>query len=460
MRVQDNVALQFAQERACARTCPLLIIYNLIPQYLGGGDLQLWFKSCALKELEKKCETLNVAFHVIVDSTHTQTPQKILEILALVNASELITDMSPLRESRNETMLVAKKCLCPFWVVDAHNIVPITVVSEKKEYAAYTIRPKIYRHLSEFMKDGVDANLKTIRHPYPISKKIITFLQSQNTWKEDISQLSQRSVEWIAPGEDSAQKALADFIENRLSRYAYDRNNALAHGQSDLSPYLHYGMISAQRIAHEIVRVTKIPIIDLMSSSRNKAKITPNLPRTLEDHAGAFLEELIIRRELSDNFCWYTPDYDSFEAFPAWAQDTLSRHAKDSRSYTYDLKTFEEGKTHDSLWNACQLEMVRSGKMHGYMRMYWAKKILEWTTSPHEALAFAVYLNDQYELDGRDPNGYAGIAWSIGGVHDRPWFERTIFGQIRYMSESGAKKNFDTKAYIELHLSPRQGLNL
>jgi deoxyribodipyrimidine photo-lyase len=134
--------------------------------------------------------------------------------------------------------------------------------------------------------------------------------------------------------------------------------------------------------------------------------------------------------------------------FPNWARETLNKHAGDRREYLYTLKELESARTHDDLWNAAQLEMVCRGRMHGYLRMYWAKKILEWTQSPREALRFAIYLNDRYELDGRDPNGYVGIAWSIGGVHDRAWRERAIFGKVRYMSYAGMKKKFDVRRYI------------
>jgi len=158
---------------------------------------------------------------------------------------------------------------------------------------------------------------------------------------------------------------------------------------------------------------------------------------------------LIIRRELSDNFCNYNPFYDSINGFPDWARDSLDRHRADKRDYKYSFEQLENAETHDDLWNAAQLEMVRKGKMHGYLRMYWAKKILEWTEQPEEALEYALILNNRYELDGRDPNGYTGIAWSIGGLHDRAWGERQIFGKIRYMSYAGSSKKFDIKKYIK-----------
>ena len=162
-----------------------------------------------------------------------------------------------------------------------------------------------------------------------------------------------------------------------------------------------------------------------------------------------FLEELIVRRELSDNFCYYNPDYDTIKAFPRWAKETLNEHRKDRREYLYTQDQLEHGDTHDPLWNASQTEMVKRGKLHGYMRMYWGKKIMEWTVSPEQALKIAIYLNDKYELDGRDPNGYSGISWCMGGVHDRAWKERSIFGKVRYMNYNGCKSKFDVQAYIE-----------
>jgi len=215
------------------------------------------------------------------------------------------------------------------------------------------------------------------------------------------------------------------FLEQGLSVYKARRNDPSLQGQSNLSPYLHFGQISAQRI-----------VLEALQNPARKAS------------RDAFLEELIVRRELSDNFCYYNSQYDRFGGFPAWARKTLDEHRKDKRPYLYTLKQLENAATHDDLWNAAQIEMVKQGKMHGYMRMYWAKKILEWTGSPEEAIEAAIFLNDKYELDGRDPNGYAGIAWSIGGVHDRAWGERPVFGKVRYMSRAGSRSKFDINKYI------------
>jgi deoxyribodipyrimidine photo-lyase len=192
-----------------------------------------------------------------------------------------------------------------------------------------------------------------------------------------------------------------------------------------MSPFLHYGHISSQEIALEIIDQTNRKIYE------------------------SYLEELIIRKELSDNYCYFNENYDNYNGFPAWAQKSLNEHRNDERDYIYSRHEFETAKTHDKLWNAAQLQMVNTGKMHGFMRMYWAKKILEWSESPEKAQEIAIYLNDKYELDGRDPSGYTGIAWSIGGVHDRAWFTRKVFGKIRYMNDKGCERKFDVEEYIK-----------
>ena len=204
------------------------------------------------------------------------------------------------------------------------------------------------------------------------------------------------------------------------------RNDPNLNKLSNLSPHFHFGHISTQRVAYEIKKLDQFEV-----------------------DKEAFLEEMIVRRELAENFCEYENNYDFFEGFHPWAQKTLNEHRSDEREYIYSSDEFEESKTHDPLWNAAQNQMKYHGKMHGFMRMYWAKKILEWSDSPEKALQIAINLNDKYELDGRDPNGYTGIAWSIGGIHDRAWFERPVFGKIRYMNYNGCKRKFNVDNYIK-----------
>jgi deoxyribodipyrimidine photo-lyase len=316
---------------------------------------------------------------------------------------------------------MAKAVSVPFYEVDAHNIVPCWLASPKQEYNAYTFRRKINVLLPEFLDNFPDVK----RHPYRWNGDIssIDWEKVRNTLYMDISV---PKLVWAKSGESEAHKVLDCFIDKKLNDYELLRNDPNRDGQSNLSPYIHFGQISAQRIALEIQKSNK-----------------------KRESYEAFLEELIVRRELSDNFCYYNDLYDSFDGFPKWAKDTLNQHRNDEREYLYSVSQFENAQTHDDLWNISQLQMVKYGKMHGYMRMYWAKKILQWTESPEEALEIAIYLNDKYELDGRDPNGYVGIAWSIGGVHDRAWSERPVFGKIRYMSYNGCKSKFNVNEYIE-----------
>jgi len=171
--------------------------------------------------------------------------------------------------------------------------------------------------------------------------------------------------------------------------------------------------------------------------------------RSYSGGVASFIEEMVVRRELADNFCHYNEQYDSLAGAAQWAQDSLAKHAGDPREYVYTQAQLENAETHDDLWNAAQLQMVEVGKMHGFLRMYWAKKILEWTESPEEALRIAIYLNDRYELDGRDPNGYVGCMWSIAGVHDMGWTERQVFGKIRFMNYDGCKRKFDLPGFVK-----------
>lgn len=232
--------------------------------------------------------------------------------------------------------------------------------------------------------------------------------------------------DWITPGESAAHTVLETFLAERINDYAQMRNDPNESVLSNLSPYLRWGNISAQRVALAV------------QAKRG----------TRREDKEIFLEELIVRRELTDNYVYYSPDYDKLTGAHNWAQETLQAHRDDEREYVYSFEQFERAETHDELWNAMQQQMLQEGKMHGWCRMYWAKKILEWTNTPEYAIAVALTLNDRYELDGRDSNGVVGVMWSIAGVHDRAWSERPVFGKIRYMNYNGAKRKFDVEAYI------------
>jgi deoxyribodipyrimidine photo-lyase len=416
-RVNDNWALLYAQELALSRSQPLLVVFCLVPSFLGATLRHYRFMLQGFKETENQLKDFNIGFKLLKGWPDAEIPRFLKEL----EAGALITDFSPLRINRQWKDKVAGAFDVSCFEVDAHNIVPCWEASPKQEYAAYTIRPKINRLLHEYLVDFPGL----VKHPHgrPETRSLTDWVKAEDDLKIDhgISEIKK-----FIPGEAAAREAMDEFLENGLYYYSNLRNDPTADGQSNLSPYLHFGHLSAQRLALKVKEVAG------------------------NTSAGQdYLEELIIRRELSDNFCYYNSNYDSIEAFPRWARETLAAHASDPREYLYSLEDFETAQTHDDLWNAAQLEMVKNGKMHGYLRMYWAKKILEWSSSPGQAMEIAISLNDKYSLDGRDPNGYAGIAWSIGGVHDRAWFERPIFGKIRYMSYKGSKSKFNIQKYIE-----------
>jgi deoxyribodipyrimidine photo-lyase len=416
MRAEDNWALTFAQELAIKRRSPFGVVFSLTEDFLGAAIRQYGFLLRGLEEIEKGLAKKNIPFTLL----RGDPDEAVSDFAQEHGVGVLVTDFSPLRTKRSWNETVIQRLDLPLHEVDAHNIVPCWLASPKQEYAARTFRPKIRRLLPEFCEEF--PGLKVHPHRWDVGDEMDWDRIRRNLEVDR----SVPEVDWIVPGAAAARKALLRFLNKRLSAYDLDRNDPNLEGQSALSPYLHFGMISAQRVALEAARAD--------ADQKSKA---------------AFLEELVVRRELSENFCFYNPGYDSFEAFPDWAKKTLNDHRNDPREYLYELKELERAETHDDLWNAAQREMALRGKMHGYMRMYWAKKILEWTGSPEEAQKITIYLNDRYELDGRDPNGYVGIAWSIGGVHDRAWKEREIFGKVRYMSYRGAKSKFDVGSYVD-----------
>ncbi|MDD2549613.1 MAG: deoxyribodipyrimidine photo-lyase [Bacteroidales bacterium] len=413
-RVNSNWALLYAIEKANEKNVPVYVVFSLFNPFLNAQPKHFQFLLNGLLSVERLCKEHGISFSILLG----HPPSTISQFIADVDASLLVSDFDPLRIKRQWKNQLNNAIRIAHHEVDAHNIVPCRIVSPKLEYAAYTFRPKITKRLPIYLVGFPSIPLVTSKvYAKPADWQAVFEYVGLNN--------NPVHVDYFNSGEDFAIAALERFINSNLTGYNKQRNNPLANGQSGLSPYLHFGQLSAQHVAIEVTRA--------------------NVPT--EDKS-SFLEELIVRRELSDNFCYYNPDYDSTSGFHRWAQDTHSTHRLDEREYTYPLSEFEQARTHDNLWNAAQLEMVKTGKMHGYLRMYWAKKILEWTLSPEQAMEFAIHLNDKYSLDGRDPNGYAGIAWSIGGVHDRAWATRPVFGKIRYMNRNGCKRKFDVEAYI------------
>jgi deoxyribodipyrimidine photo-lyase len=335
-------------------------------------------------------------------------------------ASLVVVDRGYLRIQRQWRTYAAGRIDCPLIQLETDVVIPVEDASPKEEYTAATIRPKINKKLGRFVVP--------LREIDPVVDSLSPGFESFNLddLEKAISKLRiDRSVKKASDfrgGTDQAKKHLRDFLTDKLDHYAELRNDPTLDYLSKMSPYLHFGQISPLYIALEVSK-TKSPGKE------------------------AYLEELIVRRELSMNFIYYNERYDSFECVPEWAQKTLKSHQKDRRSYLYTFEEFEHAQTHDAYWNAAQKEMVLGGKMHGYMRMYWGKKILEWSKTPEQAFQTALHLNNKYELDGRDPNGFAGVAWCFG-KHDRPWGGRAVFGNVRYMNEGGLKRKFDADGYV------------
>jgi deoxyribodipyrimidine photo-lyase len=350
------------------------------------------------------------------------SPDKVIIKLAQ-NASLVVCDRGYLKLQKVWRKHVAEAIPCQLIQVETDVVVPVNLVSGKAEYAARTIRPKIHKRLEHFLIDlepmklqhsslHLDVASLDLKYPDEVAKSL--------RLEQNVSSVSQ----FFQGGSKRAKKVFDDFLANRFGYYRKNRNQPQSNDTSFMGMYLHFGQISPLYLA-QMVR---------FSGGQ-------------QDDIEAFLEELIVRRELAMNFVNFTEDYDQYSAIPGWAKKTLAEHKHDKREYLYSLEELEGAHTHDPYWNAAMNEMRRSGYMHNYMRMYWGKKILEWSQSPEAAFETALYLNNKYFLDGRDANSFAGVAWCFG-LHDRPWQERAIFGTVRYMNAAGLRRKADPDAYV------------
>jgi len=444
-RFHDNYALLAALTHAKSLNCKPVVVFNLYPDVKNRSKEQLYWMLEGLKEVEIELKKIGVEFQLNQIEKGFQKSVQIKQYIDRLNPSAVYLDFNSLKGSRSLNRKLASILQIPVYEVDGRNIVPAWISSQKEEYQAATFRPKIFGFLHLYLVDDFKLG-------YPVFDERV--IHTVN-WDEAFSFVAQhypsRPQTLPNSGFSSAKLMLNDFLENRLTNYSKERNNPNEAAQSGLSPYLHYGQISSLRVSLSIISFLKEKGLEVFfDPSRNKARrATEGLPDLVQS-AEAFLEELIVRREISENFCFYNKNYDNYLAAKDWAKASIEKHKLDSRQYLYSFEEFENAQTHDEAWNAAQVQMKKVGKMHGYMRMYWAKKILEWTPNVQTALEYAIKLNDMYELDGKDPNGYAGIAWSILGIHDRPWFEREIYGNIRYMNFEGLKKKFDVDKYIRM----------
>ncbi|MFU8780995.1 MAG: deoxyribodipyrimidine photo-lyase [Kiritimatiellia bacterium] len=416
-RTRDNLALDWARAAAHACQLPLLVAFALTPNYPGANARHYQFMLEGLADVEKELLDSSIAFVMRLGN-----PPDVITELAR-DAALLVGDIGYLRIQRAWRKQIAQNIECPFSAIETDVVVPIKLVSDKEEYAARTIRPKIHRLWDRFLEVPPPSKPHATQPLQHVPKSDFALPTSVHELAVD-----QR----VAPapgfkgGQQAANRQLAAFIRQGLSMYHTERNDPANNLCSNMSPYLHFGQISPLDIARQI-----------------RASGTP------AEAIASYLEELIIRRELSMNFVYFNTGYDQYQtAIPEWARKTLAKHACDKRATVYTRAQMETAQTHDPYWNAAQTEMVQQGKMHNYMRMYWGKKVIEWTRSPEEAFSILIEMNDRYEIDGRDPNGYTGIAWCFG-KHDRPWTERDIFGTVRYMAASGLERKFKIQHYVD-----------
>jgi deoxyribodipyrimidine photo-lyase len=424
-----NHALEHAIAQANRLGLPAIVGFGLMDDYPEANERHYAFMLEGLADVDRALRKRKVKFVI-----RHGPPEKVAVELAQ-DAAMIVCDRGYLRHQRAWRDHVAASVDCRVEQVESDAVVPVEVASDHAEFAARTIRPKIHKHLPRFLKPLART---PVGHP-SLGLRITSDFDAEDV-AGTLSKLkldrSLKRQQFNIGGEAEAQRRLKHFLRDRLAHYADARREPAGEGTSTLSAYLHFGQISPLRIALAV---------------RDSA--APAAQRE------AFLEELIVRRELAMNFCFYTAKYDNYDALPNWAQRTLEAHRQDPRERLYSRQELESAKTADPYWNAAQREMVLTGYMHNSMRMYWGKQILAWKKSPQEAYADLLYLNNKYFLCGRDPNAYANVAW-IFGLHDRPWGQRKIYGTVRYMNAAGLRRKFDMAAYMEkVECFPRRASN-
>jgi deoxyribodipyrimidine photo-lyase len=423
-RTTHNHALTYAIRKANELKLPLVVYEGLKYYYPWASDRLHTFilEGVEDRRVQFECVGARYIFYLQKDG---DSPKDVVAQLA-VDAACIVTDDYPCFIIPAHNTRVAKRAAVPVFAVDSNGIVPMAKF-DKEEYAAYTIRPKIRKLLPDYLKPYKEDTIEIdgVRLEVDCPETNVTEATISKLVAECDIDHSVGPSKIYRGGDVNGHIRLEKFVKEILPDYEMARNKPDRDGSSRLSAYLHFGFLSPLEIALA-VRESDAP----------------------EEAKDAYLEELIVRRELSFNFTLRNPAYDSLAALPAWVQKTMREHIGDERQFTYTLEQLENGETHDELWNAAQREMVVTGEMHNYVRMLWGKNVIAWSPTYEIAFETLVHLNNKYCLDGRDPNSYAGILWCFG-KHDRPWMERPVFGTIRYMTSGSTGKKFDSKKYIE-----------
>jgi deoxyribodipyrimidine photo-lyase len=428
-RVRSNHALEYAIERANDLALPVLFYEGVTCSYPHANDRLHTFLLENVPDTARLLKKRHIGYLFYLRRTR-KDPNNLFYRLAS-DAALVVTDDYPTFIAATHNAHVPEKVGVAYYAVDSSCIVPMDQ-HDKRNYAAYTIRPTIHKMLPEYLRPIPECEVRKRWKSTYLDPVLAQFHTGVS--KKEISELvaSCEIDHSISPstsfrgGQDEAERHFDEFLENRLRRYAADRNEPSRHATSNMSPYLHFGMISSLDIAL-------------------RAKEHAERHRFM---SAEYLEELIVRRELAFNFARFTPEPESLSVLPDWCQATIRQHARDKRDPLYTAEELTNARTYDPLWNATQKEMLLRGKIHGYYRMYWGKKIIEWSATHEEALRLMIDIHDRYALDGRDPNTYTNILWCFG-LHDRPWGNRPIFGSLRYMSFEGMKRKTDIDAYIK-----------
>ncbi len=422
-RVDSNHALQRAIQRANELRLPVLFYEGLTCTYPEANDRLHTFILEGVPETARRLARRGIGYCFYLRRRRSDANDILYRLAA--RAACVVTDDYPTFIADRYNLPVPPKLSIACEAVDSSCIVPMNVLA-KREYAAYTIRPKISKLLPRYLAPCPELN-PAVRWAAPVSDyhttvtaatigALVASCEINHSIAPSISQTG---------GRLAAERTLAHFLDNNLRRYARERNNPSSRATSGLSPYLHFGQISSLEIA-----------LAVKAYAAEYSLI-----------ADEFLEELIVRRELAFNYARHVEHPGSLSTLPDWARQTLLKHANDPRTPVYGQAQFEYARTHDALWNACQQEMLLRGTIHGYYRMYWGKKIIEWSPTCQNALETMILIHDRYSLDGRDPNTYTNILWCFG-LHDRPWGGRPVFGMIRYMGLDGMKRKTGVDAYV------------
>lgn len=416
-RAEYNHALEFAIDRANELKKTLLVVFGLMDDYPDANLRHYYFMLEGLHEVQQALEKRKIRM-IVAHGNPADVALKYAE-----KSCSIICDMGYLRHQREWRKKVAQKARVKVWQIESDLIVPVEVVSQKQEYAARTIRSKIHKHLDKFLNEVKPGKIKNSSlNIKDDGMDISDVARACDKLKLDTS--VPPVPQFFNGGTSEAKKRFRDFLKQSLPKYNKNRNQAQTNDISHMSMYLHFGQVSAVWLARK------------------------TLEQNHKEDVDSYIEELLVRRELAANYCYYNPEYDSFNSIPEWAQKTLEKHKSDEREHVYTRQQLEDAETHDEYWNASMREMRYTGFMHNYMRMYWGKKILEWTNTPEHAYRTLLAINNKYFLDGRDHNSYTNVSW-IFGIHDRAWQERPVFGKIRTMVASGLERKFDVKAYVK-----------